>query len=118
MISSDFIYPVPTVLEYLVKNFILVFAVRAKRPECSFKSNFKMPLIELEKLTRSKKTTSNNNIPTSTKRERLKSVLRSLARFLFALVLLAVLAAVMAKLYVSYRNRRLVSLSNEGYVPK
>ena len=73
-----------------------------------------MPLIEVEKLRRSKNST---NIPT-TKKQRLKNALKAFARFLFAIVMLAIFAAVMAKLYVTYRNRRLVTLSNEGYVPK
>ena len=71
-----------------------------------------MPLIELERLTRSK---GNKSI---TKKQRLKNAVKIFVRFLFIAGLVAVLAALLAKLYVTYRNRRLVSLSDEGYVPK
>ena len=71
-----------------------------------------MPLVELEKLTRSK---GNKTI---TKKQRLKNAVKVFTRFLFIAGLVAVLAALLAKLYVTYRNRRLVTLSDEGYVPK
>ena len=86
--------------------------MRAKRPDCTFRGNFKLPLVELEKLTRSKGT---KNI---TKKQRLKNAFKVFVRFLFIVGLVAVLAALLAKLYVTYRNRRMLSLSNEGYVPK
>ena len=103
----------------MLLNFI---AVRAKRPECTFRGNFKLPLLELEKLTRSSSNGGGvgkkGNLIPKTKTQRLKSAVKAFARFLFFIVLMALLAAVVAKLYVTYRNRRLVSLSDEGYVPK
>ena len=53
-----------------------------------------------------------------TQKQRLKNALKVFVRFLFIVGLVAVLAALLAKLYVTYRNKRMLSLSNEGYVPK